>query len=241
MFNYIKYYVYLFIMNIGVGVAVSCYFNHIPHLFNLLDSIEKQTLKPNKVVVSCSSTNKNIHFCLTEYSFPIEIITIEENKNASENRNIAISKLLDMDIVTFMDADDLMHPQRLEIITKVFEETDCDIVLHNFQEKEETTFESITDVTIKIDGLELHSCGCIIHTDNQYDEQIYKIHHSQSSVKKEILYQVRYREDKEYNRKEDCIFCADVFNLENIHNVHIKNVYLSNKLSYYRPSNSTMN
>jgi hypothetical protein len=138
-----------------------------------------------------------------------------------------------------MDADDLMHPQRLEIITKVFEDTDCDIVLHNFQEKEENTFESITDVSTKIDGLQIHSCGCIIHKDNQFDE-INKIHHSQSSVKKEVLYQVRYREDKEYNRKEDSIFCADVFYLEYVNNVHIKNVYLSNKLSYYRPSNSIM-
>ena len=58
-----------------IGVAIPCYYGHIQRLYDLLDSIEKQTILPNKVVVSTSSTsifkyNKN-------YCFPLEVIVTE--------------------------------------------------------------------------------------------------------------------------------------------------------------------
>ena len=35
-----------------IGVAIPCYYGHIQRLYDLLDSIEKQTIIPDKVVVS---------------------------------------------------------------------------------------------------------------------------------------------------------------------------------------------
>jgi glycosyltransferase involved in cell wall biosynthesis len=113
-----------------IGVAIPCYYGHIDQLFILLDSIEKQTILPDKVVVSSSSTqsfeNKKT------YSFPLEIIVTEEKQNAARNRNVAVSKLQDMDYITFIDADDVMHPQRIEVLLEVFKKEDSDIILHNF-------------------------------------------------------------------------------------------------------------
>ena len=40
-----------------IGVAVPCYYGHIQRLYELLDSIEKQTILPDKVVVNSSSTS----------------------------------------------------------------------------------------------------------------------------------------------------------------------------------------
>ena len=81
-----------------LGVAIPCYYGHITNLFVLLDSIENQTIIPNKVVVSSSSTtNIDIN---KKYSFDLDVITTEENKNAAQNRNSAASKLLDMDYIT---------------------------------------------------------------------------------------------------------------------------------------------
>ena len=40
-----------------IGVAIPSYYGHITRLFDLLDSIENQTVLPDKVVVSCSSTS----------------------------------------------------------------------------------------------------------------------------------------------------------------------------------------
>jgi glycosyltransferase involved in cell wall biosynthesis len=221
----------------SIGVAVPCYVGHIPRLFDFLDSVENQTLKPDKVFVSCSSTKEFPFNELKKYSFPLEIKITEEKKNAAENRNIAIENLLDIDYVTFMDADDIMHPKRIEIIMQVFNKNGCDIILHNYEMSEFNDFETIDSesICIRINELRQHFSGCIEHCDF-YKYQHEGIHHSQASVKKAILDAVKYPEGCEFARREDCIFCHTVFNLPNI-----QSVYISNKLSLYKPSGTLMN
>jgi glycosyltransferase involved in cell wall biosynthesis len=207
-----------------IGVAVSCYVNHLPLLIDLLDSIENQTRKPDKVVVSCSSTKQEDELKLIkEYTYPYEIIYTPEHKNAASNRNIAIAQLLDMEYITFMDADDIMHPQRIEILVRTMEETDGDIILHNFSYQ--NNFKPIKHFQYTINELYVSPSGCIM---SSYD---YPLHHSQSTVRRYILEFVRFCEDPEYNRKEDCLFCKQVFELKNV-----VNVYIMNELSWYRPS-----
>ena len=223
-----------------IGVAIPAYIGHIEGLFKLLDSIQNQTVIPDKVVVSCSSTKKSdleldCYFeKVKQYSFYLEIITSEEKKNAAQNRNIAASKLTDMDYITFIDADDIMHPQRIEILLKVFQEYNSDIILHNYFIH--VTFENIifnkienSDINVRTNSLRQHWSGCIEHI-NYVEEGI---HHSQVSVKNEIFNKIKFPEEIEFNRKEDCIFCHRVFNLPDI-----KNSYIANKLSYYAPSNT---
>lgn len=210
-----------------IGVSVPCYYGHIPHLTNLLDSIENQTHRPDKVVVSCSSTKEL--FETKQYSFPLEIIITEDHKNAAQNRNIATAKLNDMDYITFMDADDVMHPQRIEILIKAFQETGCDIILHNFL-MDDSEFNHIETIDMRINELTQCYSGCIRHVDI-YKYQSQMIHHSQSSIKKHIFDIVQYPEEKEFTRREDCIFCNRVFSIPNI-----TNVYISNQLSVYKPS-----
>ena len=223
-----------------IGVAIPAYIGHIEGLFKLLDSIQNQTVIPDKVVVSCSSTKKSdleldCYFeKVKQYSFYLEIITSEEKKSAAQNRNIAASKLTDMDYITFIDADDIMHPQRIEILLKVFQEYDSDIILHNYFVH--VTFENIifnkienSDINVRTNSLRQHWSGCIEHI-NYVEEGI---HHSQVSVKNEVFNKIKFPEEIEFNRKEDCIFCHRVFNLPDI-----KNAYIANKLSYYAPSNT---
>jgi glycosyltransferase involved in cell wall biosynthesis len=214
-----------------IGVAIPCYINHIEHLFQLLDSIQNQTVLPNKVVVSCSSTSRFQH--AKEYNFSLEIIVVKDKKNASQNRNIALSELTDMDYITFIDADDIMHPQRIEILLKAIEETNSDIILHNYFNDEKfdvTLFNKIENINIRSDSLMRCTSGCIRHI-NYYDNINDKIHHSQVTVKRIILDKVQFPEEAEFHRKEDCVFCHRVFSLPNI-----KNSYIQNELSYYKPS-----
>ena len=145
-----------------IGVAIPCYKGHITRLFELLDSIEKQTRVPDKVVVSCSSTDDFTH--CKEYNFSLEIVITSEKKTAAQNRNIAISRLATMDYITFIDADDIMHPQRIEILLKVFHEYDCDIILHNFL-LEKKDFEKIEDIQVLNDSLMQCESGCLRHKD----------------------------------------------------------------------------
>uniref|UniRef100_A0A6C0B0D2 Glycosyltransferase 2-like domain-containing protein n=1 Tax=viral metagenome TaxID=1070528 RepID=A0A6C0B0D2_9ZZZZ len=215
-----------------IGVAVPCYIGHVDMLYDLLDSIESQTLLPDKVVVSCSSTSD---FSLQKnYRFPIEVITTHEKKNAAQNRNIAVANLKDMDYINFIDADDIMHKQRIEFIKKVIKENSSDIVFHNYFMQDPINKLKITElyesVDMKVNTLTQCSSGCIRHI-NFHNNSDNKIHHSQITVKREIFEQVLFPEEECYKRKEDCVFCHRVFGLPNINHV-----YIENNLSYYRPS-----
>ena len=110
-----------------LGVAIPCYIYHLPKLRFLLESIANQTVKPHHVVVSCSSTKKDnveVQQLLSEYLhvFNLVILTTEDRKNASENRNIASRYLIELqvDIISYIDADDMMCSQRLEFIKSIF-------------------------------------------------------------------------------------------------------------------------
>jgi hypothetical protein len=215
-----------------IGVAIPCYNGHIMKLFDLFDSIQNQTIIPDQVIVSSSSTiDLKIH---KEYNFQFKIVITKDKKNAAQNRNIAASYLSDMDYITFIDADDIMHPQRIEVLLRVIDNCNSDIILHNFYIESELNnnliFEKIENVNIRNHTLIPGWSGCITHISG-YNDQIDRIHHSQVTVKKEIFDQVKFPEELEFHRKEDCIFCHRVFSLPNI-----KNAYIENKLSYYKPS-----
>ena len=213
-----------------IGVAIPAYIGHVDKLIELLVSIEKQTRLPDKVVVSCSSTTQFINN--KKFSFPLEILLISEKKNAAQNRNIAISRLSDMDYVTFIDADDIMHPQRIEILLDVFQNFDVDIILHSFILNGDDAFELLEKVNVRVNSLMICHTGCIRHIDYfQYNNE--HIHHGHVTVKRNILDKVQFPEEDEFLTKEDCVFCRRVFELENI-----KNGYIADKLSKYKQSHT---
>jgi glycosyltransferase involved in cell wall biosynthesis len=212
-----------------IGVAIPCYKYHIQKLKRCLDSIESQEIKPDLVIVSCSSSEstdipeeyKKI------YSFPLQILTFTKRQNASENRNIASRELISQGCthISYFDCDDVMHPQRIKSISFAFQcLPECDIVLHAYHDHNETNQEFINYKTVDIvlNYLRRAPTGCA-WLEFQTDA---RIHHSQSSIRSEIFEKVQYREGKEYERKEDSIFCGDVLSLPNSKNVYIRN-YLS--------------
>lgn len=217
-----------------IGVAIPCYYGHIQRLYDLLESIEKQTILPDKVVVSSSSTS--VFKYNKEYSFQLEVIVTEDKQNASKNRNIAASKLNDMDYITFIDADDIMHPQRIEFLLKGFQKYDSDIILHNYFESSkgsiESFFENKQEILLRTNTLIKGWSGCITQI-NEYNNNVDKIHHGQVTVKREIFEQIHFPEEREFETKEDCVFCYRVFSLPNI-----KHLYIQNEMSYYNPSST---
>jgi glycosyltransferase involved in cell wall biosynthesis len=209
-----------------IGVAIPCYIKHITKCLELLDSINAQTRLPDEVVVSCSSTVQD-QFPIHEYKFQLQVLTTEERKNSSMNRNIAASTLT-TDIICFFDADDLMHPQRLEAIEKAFLEG-SDVVLHSYYINKECDqpFPILSDFTLKSNILFRCISGCI----KTYDLE--RIHHGHVSVSKEIYEQLKFPEEHEYQTREDCVFCYRVFSLPNI-----RSSYIPHPLSKYIGSGS---
>ena len=214
-----------------IGVAIPCYIGHIDRLLVLLDSIEQQTRLPDKVVVSCSSTSFLPAF--PAYKFEFEIVCEPTKKNPSQNRNIAGLRLMDTDIISFFDADDVMHPQRIEFIERAIN-GGSNVVLHNFEYEHMTQgFEHFDTCHIYYNNLCQCESGCIRQVDWNNKN---RIHHAQVSVKRELFEQVKYDEGPNGYDKEDCVFCWSVFALPNI-----KNAYISNKLSFYEPSGTFNN
>jgi len=202
-----------------IGIAIPCYKYHIPVLKRCLDSIEAQTRKPDEVVVSCSSCAES-DIPEYKYSFSLKIISTSERKNAAENRNIASSHL-DTDIVSFFDCDDEMHPQRLEAIQGAFMRYSCDIVLHGYFTNEENKipFQIYPELTVFINMLRRYPTGCAFIQGYLTT----RIHQSQVSVKKYILSKIRFREDKQSERKEDALFCGDAAAIPGIQSICIEN------------------
>ena len=226
-----------------VGVAIPCYIYHLPKLRFLLESIAKQTVKPDYVVVSCSSTksdNVEVQQLLSTYSqkFTLTILTTQERKNAAENRNIASRYLLELqiDIISYIDADDVMYQIRTEYIKYVFLNTDALFVLHSFIE--ETDSDDSYDIPTKIDPSfisynKLVRCesGCSRHIENNNTKR----HHAQCSIYSKIFEKIQYREEDEFTRREDSVFCGDVLRL-----IGSRNVYISVPLSLYRKEGKTV-
>ena len=222
-----------------VGLAIPCYKRHIPQLISLLDSLEQQTLKPDAVVVSCSSTPAEDFPILKRYSFPLQVMVHAARKSAAQNRNLAIKALTqkamsvmpDLDYISFFDADDVMHPDRLRAIIDTCKAQKTDIILHNFVEPttEKNTY-AIHDLypnsnwTVKRGLLARGPTGCAILKGDAGA----KIHHSQVTVARAVLDRVKFREDVECERREDALFCGDVLALPGI-----RTAYIAEPLSIY--------
>lgn len=195
---------------IQLGIAIPCYKYHLPKLKRCLDSIMNQTEKPDLVVVSCSSSETSHIPDFPVYTFPFKMIIFSEFRNASQNRNTASDYLRSngMTHISFFDADDEMHPQRIEFIKKAFlKQPDSELVIHSFwrglQNNEEfKMFDSVPIAeNVLVRGKKSQSGVFYSHNKS------FELHHSQISVPITTLERVKFPEEKEYERKEDSFFC----------------------------------
>lgn len=215
-----------------IGVAVPCYHGHVRILQNLLDSIEKQTRKPDMVVVSCSGvSDKDVPYRQENYSFPLKIVTTILKLSSAQNRNIAVDNL-DTHIVSFIDADDQMHPQRIEILERAFQENDIVLLLHNFTKGFDNP-----DIIYDINNIPIHFGKLGYY----YDHYLKfggegDVTNGHTTVLKDILNKVKFRESPHFYGKEDSVFNTDVIKLFPTKVVHcplnLSKVVPSNTLSF---------
>jgi hypothetical protein len=216
-------------MTPSLTVCIPCYKYHIPHLKRCLDGIEAQTVKPTAVIVSCSSSKHadwDAVFSGTCYTFPLHILLVEERKNAAENRNAAAA-VATTDLLSFFDADDWMHPRRIEVLLTGFQlYPETDILLHSYMTPPEThlPFDVFETPTLVPNTLKRAPSGCAIDGTNPGA----RIHHAQCTVKRSIWSTVKFREAPQFCRREDALFCGDVLTRPGI-----QTLYCSNSLSKY--------
>ena len=142
--------------NLTTSIIIPCCAQHARHLCGLLKELEKQTVLPDEVLISLSeagSVDPQIIEELkhTQWKFPILLTLFPQKLFAGENRNAACIQARG-DIFICQDADDIPHPQRVEIIKYFFEKHDIVHFMHQWfglDEGEEPSFdlyENLEDV-----------------------------------------------------------------------------------------------
>jgi glycosyltransferase involved in cell wall biosynthesis len=210
----------------NVGVAIPCYDQHVKFIPILLDNISKQTIKPTHVVISCSSYYKDYCMNFIYEAMDITIKFTSKQLNQAANRNIAAS-MLNTDIISFFDCDDMMHPRRIEAILQAFTLTTKDVFYHGYSYETSDhrldTFPEIDQFIIDKYKMLNDPKGVGVMVDNPN----YSQHHAHVSVRKNVLDTVKFREEHEFYRMEDSIFGNDLL----AHNISIG--HISNNLSRY--------
>lgn len=120
--------------NFSIAVIIPCYHGHFQFLENLLVQYTKQTQLPDQIVISISESNKIPETEISKlesliWPFQVKILTTDAQQFAGQNRNKALIKA-DCDIIVCQDADDLPHPQRIEIIKYAFDNFDIQCLMH---------------------------------------------------------------------------------------------------------------
>ena len=117
-----------------VSVVIPCVPKHAPHLLNLLGHYARQTELPQEVIISLSRVDlipKNLTDTLEKQNWPFKLVLIRniQKTSAGKNRNLG-AQAATGDILMFQDADDIPHPQRVEIVKYFFSNYDIYHLMH---------------------------------------------------------------------------------------------------------------
>ena len=132
-------------MRIPITIIVPIYKVEI-FLKDCLDSIINQTYKNFQCILVDDCSPDNCGKICDEYA-KIDnrflVIHKEKNEGLSEARNTGLNLIKDTDYVCFIDSDDFVHPQYLEILYNTILQTNTEIVECKFYPIEENTTYSI--------------------------------------------------------------------------------------------------
>ena len=121
-------------LNMKMSVIVPCHADHFHFLQNLLTEFEHQTVFPDEIVISVSEAFKIASFAELEgkkWPFALKILKHQRSFLPGRNRNEACACATG-DVFICQDADDLPHPQRVEIVKYLFENYHVDHLLHQW-------------------------------------------------------------------------------------------------------------
>ena len=183
-----------------ISIVVPCHIRHLKHVKSIiLGNVSKQTLRPDEVIVVTNPVNNSyqeqvISFIFDDINKDYDIVknfNVKESCTPGKIRNIGF-EYSSGDIVIFSDADDLYHPTRNETIARIFEDYECDIVLHDYFLKEKDfIFKKIGYESILVDNCVPSE---ISQTGNQPRNNDFGIAQGHASFKREVLKEIKYDE-----------------------------------------------
>lgn len=179
----------------------------------LLESIQTQTHAPLEVIIvmsnvttiDCKTFDEELKSILT--SSKLLLYCLHKLQYQSLSRQNA-SALAQGTIISFIDADDVMYPNRIEVIVAMFLKYKPFMVLHAFSRDVIPPFNDKWKKARIFDGIELYDIA--ENTRSQHAWVMSQMMHSQVSVLRDVCRLVEYRTDKQFYRIEDSWFVRDV-------------------------------
>jgi glycosyltransferase involved in cell wall biosynthesis len=215
-------------IQMSVGVAIPTYVKHAVFLQSLLENITSSTIPPDRISVSCSSVQINKQVEFTVNSVPVVARYTTATLNPSENRNIAAS-MLDTEFISFIDGDDLMHPQRLEYVKEVFLNNPSVGAVYHAYEVTPLADRNLSLLTHDAPDLSPNSIvqnpgglGVVVQ-----NEPATLLHHAHVTVRASVFSNVKFDESPRYKYLEDSIYASSLVSNQ------VGLAYLRNKLTRY--------
>lgn len=114
---------------VTTSILVPCAAKHVTLLPELMKQLATQTVLPDEVVVSISGATAAPR--LVSQPFRVRVLTDAAKAYAGKNRNRAASASTG-DVLIYQDADDVSHPQRVEVMKHLFGHFFVEHLLHGY-------------------------------------------------------------------------------------------------------------
>jgi len=200
--------------NITYTLGIPSIPQDIIHFRNLINNINKQTLLPNDIIIALSETtdtaSKKIETELNNISkVPVKISNTIDKAYAGINRNRVASESTS-EYIIFLDADDFMHPQRIEIVDKVLKKNNKPVGLIHGLKLENDNSDIKFDNWVVWGGKELYNFHKnIIPESKSFWFNTINVAHGHAVYARKVFNDVKYTDMK---RGEDVRMVRDVLN-----------------------------
>lgn len=205
----------------GISVIVPVYNNEV-YLRQCIDSILGQTYTDFELIlVDDGSTDCSADICDEYASFDKRISVLhQKNSGQSAARNFGV-KNSTAEWITFVDSDDIIHPQMLEMLSKGIKEHDCRIAICSAYEAINVPDDFFDERQTSFTELIMNEDGLISARDTNYTFWVVwgKVIH------RTILEKLPFEEDRIY--EDNAIVPQWLYNAEKV-------TVTNEKLYYYR-------
>lgn len=237
---------------------IPCTYRHVNSLIDISKLLDMSSVTPEEVIIHISSCPENFDykkilepFFNKKYSFKYEIT--KDFRNAGMNRN-NLGEHSSGELLIYQDADDYLHPQRIEFIEKSFEEEDVMHLAHSYIfnvepieklqfEKKTFDFRKLFPLDIfydlvfdnnKLDYKQSANYGNFENNKKIEGNLNYPIHNGAIAIRKQVVDKVFWKT----KNKERIIAEDQDFNFECYYHFN-KSFILLDKIYYYNLNNRT--
>jgi glycosyltransferase involved in cell wall biosynthesis len=222
-----------------ITVVIPCYDKHFQFLFRRLVELHTQTNKPEQVIISLNGCKnieiERINSLQNKFKKLFQDLTIIKNQERvprPEARNLTFDSITG-DIICLCDADDQIHPQRMEITKHFFQKYKISHLLNSYiisecqnkvcnclmcelgKPKKFTNYTNIEKIKYILPN-ELYNINfgadfirpgvkTVLGHNGKY--QILP-HHGNCAFTKEVFEKIKF--DTNYPRGQDSLFCQEV-------------------------------